>query len=105
MLTSSKLPTLKHMKSAKEIEIESVSIKKSKLDKNMLESQIATSPSNKKNKENLQIPMMKENYLKILGHPKTDEEIKELDDNDIIDKLTHFTGFLKIWNSLPLRDQ
>ena len=72
----------------------------------ILESQCCVSPTTKKtHKEKKTIHIIKTSYKKIMKKPKTLEELKEIDDNEIINLLCNFPGVLNLWYSLPNKDR
>ena len=96
-ITYTKLPTLRTLVSAGKIdnrksEINLVSFEK----KLMLESQNMESPKGNKH-PNIQegvVNLIKPLYKKVLRKPICDEDLKELDDNEIMDNLVNFILYL-----------
>jgi len=73
----------------------------------MLESQNMESPKGNKH-PNIQegvVNLIKPLYKKVLRKPICDEDLKELDDNEIMDNLVNFTGVLNLWHSLSFQDR
>lgn len=51
------------------------------------------------------IPLVKQNFMKVNRFIKNEEDLYELDDNEIIDKLSYFTGILNLWYALSLYER
>lgn len=51
------------------------------------------------------IPLVKQNFMKLHRFIQNEEELYELDDNEIIDKLSNFTGILNLWYTMSLYER
>ena len=58
-----------------------------------------------KKKEKLIIPVIKPYFLKKTQTATNDDELKQMDDNEIIGNLTNFTGVMNLWYSMSLQDR
>jgi len=56
-------------------------------------------------REEIKVPMIKPEFFRSDKMQNQDEELKELDDNDIIGYLTNFSGVLNLWYSLKFRER
>ena len=56
-------------------------------------------------KDKNRYPIIKEQFKGCKIQIKSEEELIEMDDNDIIGKLINFTGVLNLWTSINLQDR
>jgi len=56
-------------------------------------------------KDKLRYHIIKLQYQRINIAMKSDEQLMEMDDNDIIEKLTNFTGVMNFWSSLNFNER
>ena len=56
-------------------------------------------------KDKYKYPIIKEQFKNCKIQIKSEEELMEMDDNEIIGKLINFTGLLNLWSSLHLKDR
>ena len=99
-----RLPTLKSTATIIDSEFKTV-FKNQNLDERMRDSQYCITPQTKKEKiEKLIAPIIRPDIKNTLKQ-KNDEELKQLDDNEIIEELTNFTGAMNLWYSLNLQER
>ena len=60
---------------------------------------------NMRKKDKYKYPIIKEQFKSCEIRIKSEEELIEMDDNEIIGKLLNYTGLLNLWSSLHLQDR
>ena len=106
-MTFTKLPTLRTLVSIREIYQRNSEINYASFDKKFAESQKMGSPKRLKQSQTQEsvVLLIKPNYQKVLRRPICDEDLKELDDNEIMENLINFAGVLNLWRSLSFQDR
>lgn len=99
-----RLPTLKSTATIHDLEFKTV-FKNQNLEQRMIESKYCVTPQSKKEKMEKSIAPLIRPDIKNKLKQKTDEELKQLDDNEIIEQLTNFTGVMNLWYSLNLQER
>lgn len=104
MITISKLPILKSIAALENNEFKNV-FKNKNIEERVRESQYCLDPKKNRNKEISGTILLKPNALKNSNELKTEEELTLMDDNEIIEELTNFTGVMQLWYSMSLNER
>jgi len=102
IILSSRNPTLKSVASFAEMEFAHV-FNNPNIDKKIRDSECVITPKIKR--EKIKIAIINPDFQKTNKKPKTDEELKDMDDNDIIEQLINFTGVMNLWYCLNLQER
>lgn len=73
-----------------------------RLERKIQETMITISPTNKNRKT---VAILKPNFLKVSNKVKNRSALLNMDDIEIIDKLSNFTGVLNLWYCLSINER